>query len=58
MTGSCVAMASFGYTMMCEQSPPDQLVRDVQMAEAVGFEVALISDHFPGPGSGWGRGRT
>ena len=22
-------MTKFGYTMMCEQSPPDQLVRDI-----------------------------
>jgi G6PDH family F420-dependent oxidoreductase len=36
----------FGYTLMCEQSRPDQLVRDARMAEAVGFEFATISDHF------------
>jgi G6PDH family F420-dependent oxidoreductase len=30
-------VTTFGYTMMCEQSQPDQLVRDVQKAEAVGF---------------------
>ena len=27
-------MAQFGYTMMCAQSRPDQLVRDIQQAEA------------------------
>jgi G6PDH family F420-dependent oxidoreductase len=34
--------------MMCEQSRPDQLVRDVQRAEASGFAFSVISDHhFP-----------
>lgn len=32
--------------MMCEQAPPDQLVRDVQTAEAAGFEFSVISDHY------------
>jgi len=36
----------FGYTLMCEQSRPDQLVRDARIAEAAGFEFATISDHF------------
>jgi G6PDH family F420-dependent oxidoreductase len=35
-----------GYTMMCEQAGPKQLVRDVQLAEAAGFEFAVISDHY------------
>ena len=39
-------MASFGYTMMCEQSRPDQLVRDLKLAEEAGFEFAVISDHY------------
>jgi G6PDH family F420-dependent oxidoreductase len=39
-------MAQFGYTMMCEQSRPDQLVRDVQQAEAAGFAFSVISDHY------------
>lgn len=39
-------MTEFGYTMMCEQSPPDALVADVQRAEAAGFDFAQISDHF------------
>lgn len=39
-------MTDFGYTMMCEQSPPDQLVRDVQMAEYAGFDFSVISDHY------------
>jgi G6PDH family F420-dependent oxidoreductase len=39
-------MAQFGYTMMCEQSPPDQLVRDLQRAEQAGFDFSVISDHY------------
>src|ERR1700742_4927079 len=39
-------MTRFGYTMMCEQSPPDALVRDIQRAEAAGFDFSQISDHF------------
>jgi G6PDH family F420-dependent oxidoreductase len=35
-----------GYTMMCEQSGPKELVRDVQEAEAAGFDFAVISDHY------------
>ena len=36
----------FGYTMMCEQSRPDQLVRDLQAAEQAGFDFSVISDHY------------
>jgi G6PDH family F420-dependent oxidoreductase len=39
-------MTKFGYTMMCEQAPPGQLVRDVQMAEAAGFDFSVTSDHY------------
>ncbi len=39
-------MTQFGYTMMCEQSRPDQLVRDLQLAEQAGFEFSVISDHY------------
>ena len=39
-------MTSFGYTMMCEQSPPDQLVADLIRAEHAGFEFSVISDHY------------
>lgn len=35
-----------GYTMMCEQTGPKELVRDVQMAEDAGFDFAVISDHY------------
>src|SRR4051795_8671596 len=39
-------MTDFGYTMMTEQSPPDQLVRDLQKAEAAGFDFSVISDPY------------
>lgn len=39
-------MTAFGYTMMCEQSRADQLVRDIQAAEAAGFDFSVISDHY------------
>lgn len=39
-------MTAFGYTMMCEQAPPDQLVRDVRSAEGAGFDFSVISDHY------------
>jgi G6PDH family F420-dependent oxidoreductase len=39
-------MTVFGYTMMCEQSGPDQLVRDVMRAEQAGFDFSVTSDHF------------
>ena len=39
-------MTQFGYTMMCEQSRPDQLVEDDQRAEQAGFDFSVTSDHF------------
>lgn len=39
-------MAEIGYTMMCEQTPARQLVEDVAVAERVGFDYAVISDHY------------
>ena len=39
-------MTEFGYTMMCEQSPPDALVADIRRAEEAGFDFSVISDHF------------
>lgn len=39
-------MTVTGYTMMCEQAGPKELVRDVQLAEEAGFEFAVISDHY------------
>src|SRR3954466_12387799 len=35
-----------GYTMMCEQAGPRQLVDDLVAAEAAGFDFAVISDHY------------
>jgi len=31
---------------MCEQSRPDELVRDLRRAEEAGFDFSVISDHF------------
>jgi G6PDH family F420-dependent oxidoreductase len=39
-------MTAFGYTMMCEQSGPRELVEDVVAAERAGFDFSVISDHF------------
>jgi G6PDH family F420-dependent oxidoreductase len=39
-------MTEFGYTMMCEQSRADELVRDVCAAEQAGFDFSVISDHY------------
>ncbi|MER7210128.1 MULTISPECIES: TIGR03557 family F420-dependent LLM class oxidoreductase [Streptosporangium] len=39
-------MVEIGYTMMCEQTPPGQLVDDVAEAERAGFDYAVISDHY------------
>ncbi|WP_019876089.1 LLM class F420-dependent oxidoreductase [Sporichthya polymorpha] len=35
-----------GYTLMCEQAGPQQLVRDAVAAEKAGFDYAVISDHY------------
>ena len=32
--------------MMCDQTSPKELERDVRMAEAAGFEFAVISDRY------------
>jgi G6PDH family F420-dependent oxidoreductase len=39
-------MVEFGYTMMCEQAGPRQLVRDAQWSEDAGFDFTVISDHY------------
>ncbi|MDT4970032.1 MAG: hypothetical protein QOG22_175, partial [Pseudonocardiales bacterium] len=39
-------MVRLGYTLMCEQSGPRELVRDAARAEQAGFEFAVISDHY------------
>ncbi|WP_131739826.1 TIGR03557 family F420-dependent LLM class oxidoreductase [Actinomadura roseirufa] len=36
----------FGYTLLCEQTPPKQLVEDLVEAEAAGFGYSVISDHY------------
>jgi G6PDH family F420-dependent oxidoreductase len=36
----------FGYTLMCEQSDPRQLVRDAARAEDAGFDFEVMSDHY------------
>lgn len=41
-------MVRWGYTLMCEQAGPAQLVKDARRAEEAGFDFAVISDHaFP-----------
>jgi G6PDH family F420-dependent oxidoreductase len=39
-------MAQIGYTLMCEQRSPKDLVRDAVLAEQAGFDFAVVSDHF------------
>lgn len=39
-------MASFGYTLLCEQAGPRQLIADAVQAERAGFDFAVISDHY------------
>jgi G6PDH family F420-dependent oxidoreductase len=39
-------VASIGYTLMCEQAGPTQLVDDAVRAERAGFDFAVISDHY------------
>ena len=35
-----------GYTMLCEQAAPKQLVGDLARAEETGFDFSVISDHY------------
>jgi G6PDH family F420-dependent oxidoreductase len=39
-------MTTYGYTLLCEQAPPDQLVADAEGAEEAGFDFAVVSDHY------------
>lgn len=39
-------MTRFGYTLMCEQSGPRELVNDAARAEKAGFDFEVISDHY------------
>jgi coenzyme F420-dependent glucose-6-phosphate dehydrogenase len=39
-------MTEFGYALSSEEHPPSVLVENAKKAEALGFEFAMISDHF------------
>lgn len=39
-------MVQIGYTALCEQAAPKQLVHDIAAAERAGFDFAAISDHY------------
>src|SRR5215216_4637360 len=39
-------MVTIGYSLSCEEHPPDDLVRYARRAEEVGFSYAAISDHY------------
>jgi G6PDH family F420-dependent oxidoreductase len=39
-------MTSFGYTLLCEQRGPRELVSDALAAERAGFDFEVISDHY------------
>lgn len=39
-------MTRIGYTLMCEQQGPRELVRDAVHAEQVGFDFEVMSDHY------------
>ncbi|HEX2316985.1 MAG TPA: TIGR03557 family F420-dependent LLM class oxidoreductase [Thermomonospora sp.] len=36
----------FGYTTLCEQTPPKQVVADLVAAEAAGYDFSVTSDHY------------
>src|SRR5215208_5782873 len=39
-------MTAFGYALSCEEHGPNELVGFARRAEEVGFEFAMVSDHF------------
>jgi G6PDH family F420-dependent oxidoreductase len=39
-------MPSFGFTLMGELFPPEELVHNAELAEQAGFDFAAFSDHF------------
>ena len=42
------AITRYGYTLMCEQTRPKELVLQARAAESAGFDFAVMSDHhFP-----------
>jgi G6PDH family F420-dependent oxidoreductase len=45
-TGKGLRMVQIGYTMMCEQRSPKDLVADLVLAERAGFDFSVISDHY------------
>ncbi|HEX3802040.1 MAG TPA: LLM class F420-dependent oxidoreductase [Solirubrobacteraceae bacterium] len=45
-SGKNETITEFGYTMMCEQSGPRELVTDLVAAEQAGFDFSVISDHY------------
>lgn len=45
-TGTWTNMTNYGYTLLGEQAPPDQLVADAVRAEAAGFDFTVASDHY------------
>jgi G6PDH family F420-dependent oxidoreductase len=44
--GYLPAMVNFGYTLMCEQTGPSELVDYAVRAEEAGYDFAAISDHY------------
>lgn len=39
-------MTAFGYSLSCEEQAPEELIRLARRAEQVGFDFAMISDHY------------
>lgn len=39
-------MVAFGYSLLCEQRGPRELVADAVLAEEAGFDFEVISDHY------------
>jgi coenzyme F420-dependent glucose-6-phosphate dehydrogenase len=37
---------TLGYALSCEEHGPNELVRNARRAEEIGFEFAMVSDHF------------
>jgi coenzyme F420-dependent glucose-6-phosphate dehydrogenase len=39
-------MTKIGYSLICEEHPPDRLLQHARKAEEVGFDFLTVSDHF------------
>ena len=39
-------MVAVGYTLLCEQNGPKQLIDHARRAEEAGFDLAVVSDHY------------